>query len=583
MPVRHSSGRAESKQRVAPKTARPEPLTNHAIARQLLTLAQALQASGDNPFKVRAYRRAAETVAGSAESVADWAAAGRDLTRLPGVGKGIAATLQEIVSRGGQLAQLDHLMASAPPEVVATHAYPRLDPQKVARAFQKLGLKTADELAEALATGRLSPLGRDLEDHVRRALSDTNPLLLIDADALARRLVQHLIASREVPRVEVVGAVRRRVEVIEEIELLVDRAEWETAVARLARFGGGLPPVAVQPDRATFQLPESVLVTLHGGASGKWGLALILTTGAPAHLDKLESHTGPLSRWTRKGRPLKTEEEAYAQHGLAWIPPELREGREEVELAARGKLPQLVERSEIRGELHAHTVASDGANTIEQMVAAAKALGYRYLGVTDHSESLKIAGGLTVRRLRSQLEKIDRLNQTLSGFRILKSAEVDILADGRLDYPDEVLRELDYTICSIHSRFRLSGQEQTERLLRAMDHPAFTILGHATGRKLLRRPGYTFDFERVLAHARSRGCFFEINASPERLDLGVEQVRAAAASGVKIAVCTDAHHVRELDLMAGGVEVARRAGLSRADVLNTLPWSRLQKLLRRGR
>jgi DNA polymerase (family 10) len=217
------------------------------------------------------------------------------------------------------------------------------------------------------------------------------------------------------------------------------------------------------------------------------------------------------------------------------------------------------------------------------MAAAAKAKGYEYLGITDHSQSLKIARGVAIAELWTQIRLIDKLNAKGLGIRILKSAEVDILADGSLDYPDDLLSELDYTICSIHSRFRLGRHEQTERVLRAMDHPAFTIFGHATGRLLLKRTGYDLDFERIIEHAKVAGCFFEVNASPDRLDLSAENVRSVSSAGIKIAICTDAHHVRELEYLGCGVDVARRGGVEKAMVLNVAPWSQLQGWLARRR
>jgi len=246
---------------------------------------------------------------------------------------------------------------------------------------------------------------------------------------------------------------------------------------------------------------------------------------------------------------------------MGFIAPELREGLDEVRQARRGTLPTLVTRADIQGDLHMHTNASDGSNSIEQMAAAAKDTGYAYIGISDHSQSLKIAGGVSEETLWMQIRKIDQLNEQLDGIRILKSAEVDILADGTLDYSDELLRELDYTVCSIHSRFAFGREKQTERILRAMDNRFFTILGHATGRLLLKRPGYEIDMERIALHAKQSGCFFEINSSPDRLDLSAENARMAAAFGILIAISTDAHSVHEYGTIRYGIEQARRAGL----------------------
>jgi DNA polymerase (family 10) len=244
-------------------------------------------------------------------------------------------------------------------------------------------------------------------------------------------------------------------------------------------------------------------------------------------------------------------------------------------------LPKLVTQVEIRGDLHAHTFCSDGSDSVEEMATSAKELGYEYVGITDHSPSLKIANGQSVKDLLVQIAEIDELNSRLSGFRILKSAEVDILADGTLDLPDEVLRELDYTVCSIHSRFAMEREKQTERILRAMDNRYFTVLGHATGRLLLKRPGYEIDFERIVHHAASRGCFFEINCSPDRLDVSAENARLVRAAGIKIAISTDSHSTGEFRTIRYGIEQARRAGLAKEDVLNCQALGELLALLTR--
>ena len=259
----------------------------------------------------------------------------------------------------------------------------------------------------------------------------------------------------------------------------------------------------------------------------------------------------------------------------------MREGYDEVERALSGALPSLVTQKDIVGELHAHSTSSDGSHSVEQMAVAARGFGYQYLGITDHSQSLKIARGVSVDNLWQQIRFIDKLNARLSGIRVLKSAEVDILADGQLDYPDELLKELDYTVCSVHSRFALGRHEQTERIFHAMDNRYFNILGHATGRLLLKRPGYELDMDRIIQHAKENGCFFEINSSPDRLDLSAENARLANKAGVKIAISTDAHSTREFGTVRYGIDQARRAGLEPACVLNCMPWASLAPLFRR--
>jgi DNA polymerase (family 10) len=332
---------------------------------------------------------------------------------------------------------------------------------------------------------------------------------------------------------------------------------------------------------AVFALSSGVRLRIQLAAANDWGGHMLLCTGSRAHLRKLAKATGGLRELRSAAEHASTEDGLYRTFGLAYIEPELREGHDEVERAAANELPKLVAIADIRGELHAHTTASDGRDSIESMAEAASALGYEYLGITDHSQSLKIARGVPAESLWEQIRHIERLNGHLRNFRILKSAEVDILADGSLDYPDDLLRELDYTVCSIHSRFGLGKKEQTERILRAMDNRYFNILGHATGRILLQRPGYEIDVDRIIGHARQNGCFFEINSSPNRLDLSAEHVRRAAEAGVMIALSTDAHSTPEFRLIRCGVDQARRAGLEPSRVLNCQSWDVLQRRFKR--
>jgi DNA polymerase (family 10) len=550
------------------------PLTNAEIAYRLAAHAHTLQAKGENPYKVRAYQRAARTIKGVRESVDQLVRRGADVTRFPGVGKGIAAALREIVF-SGTLGQLELPLATPAPELRAAAEYPGLDPRRLARVFRKLKIDTVDQLKTQLAAGTVgAAFGPRMEDHIRNALRESNALLLDDADQLAAEIRAYLEKLAEVTRVEVAGDVRRRVETVTEIAFVVESTDFPATIRQLARFRGGIDLIDQTDRDATYQLPASVMLTIHRATALNWGTVLVLSTGAPAHVEELEKVGG-------LARRAKTEAEAYSTIGLDWVPPELREGRDEVARAAKGRLPRLVTLDDIRGDLHMHTVASDGLDTIEAMAEAARERGYEYLGITDHSQSLKIARGVSIAALRTQIRRIDRLNARLAGLRILKSAEVDILPDGSLDYPDDLLAELDYTICSIHSRFRLPKAGQTERVLRAMDHPAFTILGHATGRLLLKRSGYEIDLPRIIAHAKARRCYFEINADPDRLDLSADNVREVARAGIKVAIGTDAHRVAGLDYMRCGLDVARRAGLEKKDVLNTTPLAQLMKAIQR--
>jgi DNA polymerase (family X) len=360
----------------------------------------------------------------------------------------------------------------------------------------------------------------------------------------------------------------------------VETDDFPSAVSTLERYGGRTPLVTSSKDSASFGLASGILLRIQLAWPTNWGLSMIACTGSAAHLRKLTALTGSLKSLRSKDR-FETEAALYQQFSLAFIEPELREGYDEVRRAKENTLPYLVTGNDIRGELHAHSTSSDGSHSIEQMAEAARDQGYAYIGITDHSQSLKIARGVTVEDLRKQIRFVDRLNERSRGIRILKSAEVDILADGSLDYPDDLLKELDYTVCSIHSRFGLGKTEQTDRILRAMDNRYFNILGHATGRLLLKRPGYQLNMDRIVRHAKQNGCFFEINSSPDRLDLSAENARLAHEAGVKIAISTDAHSTREFGLIRYGIGQARRAGMERSDVLNCLPWNELTRQFQR--
>lgn len=556
-------------------------LSNAEIADQLLRLAQFLAANRENPFKIKAYRRAARTITNASESMEDLVRRGEDLTKYAGIGKTISATIREIVLHGTS-GQLDELRAQSTPELAAIAEYPRLDPQRVQRIFKKLQINSISELKERLAGGDIAAkFGARMDQHVREALASTQALMLYQADALAAEIHSFLTERCGVHRIAITGDVRRRVELIDEISFLIETSHLSDVVAKLQRYGGRAELLESAEASARFALPAGVTLRIENSSRRVWGIASIVTTGSPAHLRRLEAAGHRLATLEARAADYSTEAAVYGHFGLSYIEPELREGGDEIDRAARGTLPNLVQLADIRGELHAHSISSDGAHTIEAMAAAAHAKRYEYIGITDHSQTLKIARGLSIEDLWGQVRVIDQINAKQQNVRVLKSAEVDILEDGSLDYPDDLLRALDYTICSIHSRFRLDKEAQTERLMRAMDNRYCSIVGHLTGRLLRKRPGYEIDIDRVIDHARATGCVLELNSTPDRLDVSAEHARLAAERGVMIAITTDAHSVRELENTRYGLDQARRAGLSAASVVNSYPWAELQRLLRK--
>lgn len=562
-------------------------VSNATIADLLRRYAAVLALEGADRFKLKAYRRAAENIETLQGNVSELVDEGFRLTDLPGVGKAISEIILEIVQTG-RLQRLEKTVGKLTPERAELATRPALDPEKVARIYKKLAIGSLAELSQALAAGTIrEQLGPRMEFHVRRGLDDRPRHLLYSIRRLAESIEQYLADSPAVSRVSPTGSLRRKQDTVGDLNYLVSGASAAAIFQHFASFGAVQSAQTVGDNGQRFQLSSGIVVDLQFMPESQWGWGLLQATGSAAHLADLEELAAAKKRkfntaaLRRAGADLADEAEVYRRLGLAFIEPELREGRGEVEAAANKGLPRLVELADLRGDLHMHTTASDGANSIAQMAAAAQERGYEYIAITDHSQSLKITNGLTEARLRQHIKAVDKVNDKLSGFRILKSAEVDILEHGELDYSNAMLKELDFTICSIHSRFGRDKQQQTERIMRAMDNPYFTILGHATGRLLLKREGYELDIERIIAHAKDRGCFFEINSSPDRLDLSDEHAKLAKDSGIKIAINTDAHSIGELDFMSAGINQARRAWLEAQDVLNTLPLSQLIEVLRR--
>jgi DNA polymerase (family 10) len=577
MPRIGALGRIQSNVR---QIIEPGTLSNADIADSLSVLAQMLTVEKANPYKVRAYRRAAAVIRELGESIDELVRSNADLRVYAGIGEAISAAIREIVETG-TLKSLQKLRSSATPEVVELSALPRLDPRRVLRIYKKLSISSIEALRSALDSGQIEgAFGSRMAQHVRYGLVEIETILLYQAHSLRQTIRNFLLKKGGAECVEAVGEYRRRVEIISRLDFLIQAHDFNEIVEAMKHYGGRTSLIESTATTAIYSLPSGPFLRLKHAQKRNWGLSLILETGSTAHLRKMTRITGSLAALENVG--FFTSEEIFYKHfNMQFIPPELREGLDEISESRRGALPQLVTQEEIRGDLHAHTLASDGTGSIEEMARAARELGYEYIGITDHSPSLKIANGQSIEDLRSQIRAIDKLNSRFSDLRVLKSAEVDILSDGTLDLPDDVLRELDYTVCSIHSRFAMSREQQTERVLRAMDNRYFSILGHVTGRLLLKRPGYELDFERIIEHGKNTGCFFEMNSSPDRLDLSAENARLVRAAGIRIAISTDSHSTGEYRTIRYGIEQARRAGLEKADILNCQSLQILQKLIAR--
>jgi DNA polymerase (family 10) len=561
--------------------------SNAQVAELLRRYAAVLALEGADRFKLKAYRRAADTLEGLTDNVADRVSAGDDLKALPGIGKAISAVIQEIV-RTGRFGSLEKTSARLTPELAELATRPRLDAKKVSRIYKKLGISSLKELQERLDQGEIAvQLGQRMEFHVRQGLDERPRHLLYNVQDAAQRIETYLGGLPGVTNVAPTGSLRRKQETVGDLNFLVTGKSAAAVFKAFANFGAVTSSEPRGKRERLFKLSSGMTVALLWSPVKEWGLSLILATGSAPHVHDLEQRAKAKktslapAALRERGVELADERSVYQALGLSYVEPELREGRGEVPAAAKKKLPELVTQADLRGDLHMHTTASDGANSLAEMAAAARERGYEYVAITDHSQSLTITNGLTEKRLFQQIKNIDKLNAKLKDLRVLKSAEVDILEDGSLDYSNAALKQLDLTICSIHSRFGLNKQQQTERILRAMDNRYFNILGHATGRLLLKREGYELDMERILDHTVASGCFVEINSSPDRLDLSDENAKLARDKGLKIAINTDAHNIRELNFISAGIHQARRAWLSADDVLNALPLRQLLKTLKR--
>lgn len=570
-------------------------VTNGQIAAIFYKMADLLEIEGANAFRVRAYRGAADSIERLPNNLAAMHAEGQSLTSIKGVGPEIARKIEEIIETG-QLSQLEELQRRTPPEMIHLLKVDGLGPRRVQVLYQELGIKNIKQLHDAAAGGKIRELpgfGEKIERAVLANLKKNEGFehrFRIDkAEAVASALLEHLRQSGNVSLVEVAGSFRRRKETVGDLDILAISPSGGEVIDHFTQFGGIREVVNQGETRSTVILSSGLQVDLRVVPSQNYGAALLYFTGSKPH--QLQLRLMAIDRgWKLNeyglfaGEELiagETEESIYTALDLVWVPPELRENTGEIEAAAKNRLPLLIALEDIRGDLQAHTRASDGKDTLETMATQARALGYEYLAVTDHSRSLRIAGGLQVEELHQQIEAIDRINERYDDFRLLKSCEVDILADGTLDMPDEILARLDLCVCAIHSNFKRSREQQTERVLRAMENPYFHIFAHPTGRLLEKRPGYDIDLDEIVKGAKERGCFLEINAHPERLDLNDSAARLAKEGGVKVAISTDAHSIRELHYMRFGIDQARRGWLGPDDVLNTRSWPDLKALLRR--
>ena len=581
-------------------------MENREIARTLEDVADLLDIGGANPFRVRAYRNAARTVKEHTRPLRAMVEEGADLTELPDVGDDISGYIEELVETGG-LELLDELTEEVPYSLIELTRLPGVGPKKTKKLWERLGVETVDQLEEAAGAGEVQELdgfGAKTQEKILSGIEQyrrhQERFRLSEADRLVAPLLEHLRGHGGLERIEVAGSYRRRKETVGDVDLLAVSDDGASLMERFTGFDRVEEVEAAGDTRGTVRLDSGLDVDLRVLPAESYGAALAYFTGSKEHNVRVrkravrrglrvseygvyreEDGAGSAEAGDdagdgsdpRSGERIggRTEEEVYEAVDLPWIPPELREDRGEIEAAEAGELPELVTRDDLRGDLQMHTTWSDGKQSVAEMMEACRDLGYEYLAVTDHSQSLGVTGGMDEEKLQRQWEAMDEAEDRVDGIRLLRSMEVDILADGSLDLADGMLEELDVVLVSVHSRFNLPADEQTERLVTALRHPQVDILAHPTGRLINQRDPYAFDLDRVLDVAAGEGVAVELNANPNRLDLRDTHLMKARERGIPVVISTDAHRAAELELISYGVEQARRAWLEPDAVLNTRP------------
>jgi len=561
-------------------------MTNADAARILARIATMLEIDGANPFRVRAYREGARVVESQGEPVATLAAEEGALEALPGIGKDLAGKIRDIV-RTGTTQVYEDMKTRIPVEVVAFTELQGLGPKRVKTLFEQLGIRDRDQLAEAARAGRLRELpgfGEKVEQNVLKALGAAERwagrLTLGGAWPVAHAIAAYVAAVKGVERVEIAGSFRRRKETVGDLDLLVCGGAATAVMEAFVAYPDAAEVLGHGETKSSLRMRNGLQVDLRHVPTASFGAALLYFTGSKEHnieLRKIAIEKGwSLNEYglTRGEKTIaaRSEEEVYAALDLAWIPPELREAGGEIELARRGALPRLIEEKDLVADLHMHSDRSDGRDTLEAMVKAARDRGYRYCAVTEHSKALGFGRGFDEARVARSVAEIAAVREQVPGIQVLHGLEVDILADGALDLGDEGLAMLDWVLVSLHSRLDQPPAEATARVLKAIEHPRVCAMAHPTGRLIGGRDPALFDMEKVTARAAQLGVAMEINAQPDRMDLKDSHARLARGKGVRMVIDTDAHSTGQLEFIRYGVFTARRAGLTRDDVLNTLPY-----------
>ncbi|MEN2984028.1 MAG: DNA polymerase/3'-5' exonuclease PolX [Dictyoglomaceae bacterium] len=574
-------------------------MRNLEVAKILYEISALLELKGENKYKVAAYAEAARRIENLSEDI-EKLFKERRLNEIKGVGESISQKISEYLTTG-KVTYLEELRKEVPPELLELEKIPGIGPKLAYRLYQELGIKDIDSLEKAAREGRirlLPRLGEKVEQNILegikqlRSKSERIPLGI--ALPIIEEILSFLSNNPYIKNITPAGSVRRRKETIGDIDILITTQDIEKVNESLRKLPILKDIIASGPTKTSINVEPGIQVDFRVVEDKCFGAALQYFTGSKAHNIKLrelalkkglkinEYGVFRLEDNLRLGG--EKEEDIYEILGLQFIPPELREDQGEIELASIGKLPNLIEEKDILGDLHSHTNWSDGANTLEEMVDFAYRLGYKYLVISDHSQALGVAGGLTPEKIEKQREKIYELNKKYRDFKIIHSIEANILSDGSLDLPQQILEKFDLVIAGLHSGFKQSKEKITERLISAIKNPWVDIISHPTGRLINKRPAYEVDLDAILHASKETGTILEINAQPDRLDLcDIDAKRAKEKYGLLFSIGTDAHDIKSFSLIRYGIYVARRAWLQKEDILNTFPWEEIRKKIKRNR
>ncbi|QCI28895.1 DNA polymerase/3'-5' exonuclease PolX [Caminibacter pacificus] len=570
-------------------------MTNGEIAKMLAMTADLLEIKGENPFKVRAYRNAARIVENSSKDFDKLVKEGFDLTRLPGIGKDLSEYIKEIVNTG-KFHKLEELKKEIPQGLVDMLSIEGLGPKRVKQIYDAFGVTSLEELKKYAQSGELDKLpgfGPKLIEKILKGIKQLKKagirFLWAEVEDIAEDLREYLLKFEGVEIVEIAGSYRRKKETVGDLDILVVAKDYPKVSEYFIKYPEVKEVHSAGLTRSTVFLQNGLQVDLRAVSHESYGAALHYFTGSKAHNIEIRKIAISLGMKVNEYGVYKddkkiageSEEEVYKAVGLCYIEPELRENRGEIEACRENRLPKLIKREDLRGDLHIHSNYSDGANTIEEIAKKAIELGYEYIAITDHSKRLKVANGMDEKKILRQFEEIDRLNEKFKGkIYIFKGCEVDILEDGSLDYDEEILEKCEIVNAAIHYKFDLPRELQTKRVIKAINNPFVTTISHPTGRILHKREEMSLDFELIFSEAVKNGVFLEINSQPDRLDLNDVLIKQAIEKGVKLVINSDAHNLKSLNFVKYGINQARRGWCEKKNVINTLSLKELKGMLR---